>query len=597
MGFRLSTVPTSESLSSIFREESMKTRAKRYQIALLLTLLALAAFTIHAQRAVTTARSQNPNLTWGQALAAAFTSGKPASATINHKRKIPDASRADALVHPQESNDTAEAMTPAQSGGNFNITESVIAGGGERSAGGAYDQTSTIGQSALGEAGGGAFSVSGGFWQGSACSAPAITGQPQSQTVCVGSSVSFCVGATGTGLTYQWRKGGVAIPGANASCFNIPSVTPDDAGNYELVITGACGTVTSIETTLAVNAGAVINQHPLSPTVCVTQPVSFSVAATGVGLTYQWRKNTINIPGATNPSFNIPSTVLGDAGNYDVVITAACGSLTSAAAMLTVNPATAINTQPSSPTVCAGAPASFSVGATGAGLSYQWRKGGVNIPGATASSYSIASAAAGDAGNYDVIVAGTCGTATSTAATLTVNPVTAITMQPANQPACEDGPATFSVTATGVGLTYQWRRNNINIGGATASSYVIAAASAGDAGNYDVVVTGACGSVTSSAASLTLNAATAINTQPTDQTVCVAAPANFSVAASGTSLTYQWRKGGVNIAGATGSSYNIPATVAGDAGNYDVVVTGACGTVTSNSTSLTVNPLTAITTS
>ncbi|MFN8003065.1 MAG: hypothetical protein U0X75_18850 [Acidobacteriota bacterium] len=73
---------------------------------------------------------------------------------------------------------------------------------------------------------------------------------------------------------------------------------------------------------------------------------------------------------------------------------------------------------------------------------------------------------------------------------LTVNSGAAITAPPVNQTVCEGGPASFSVTATGAGLSYQWRKNGAPIGGATNSSFAIPSAAAADAGSYDVVVTG-----------------------------------------------------------------------------------------------------------
>src|SRR5438270_161249 len=112
-------------------------------------------------------------------------------------------------------------------------------------------------------------------------------------------------------------------------------------------------------------------------------------------------------------SYTIPATTAVDAGNYDVVVTGACGSATSGLASLTVNPATAITTQPVSLSRVTGQSATFSVAATGTNLTYQWRKNAVNIPGATAATYNIASAAPGDAGSYSCVVTGTCGTVTS----------------------------------------------------------------------------------------------------------------------------------------------------------------------------------------
>ena len=141
-----------------------------------------------------------------------------------------------------------------------------------------------------------------------------------------------------------------------------------------------------------------------------------------------------------------------------------------------MNSAPAITVQPTNQTTCAGTSVSFSVTATGTGLTYQWRKGAVNIGGATSATYTIAAPVIGDAGSYDVVVSGTCAPAvTSAAATLTVNSAPAITAQPANQTTCAGTSVSFSVTATGTGLTYQWRKGAVNIGGATSATYTIAA--------------------------------------------------------------------------------------------------------------------------
>ncbi|HLO40390.1 MAG TPA: S8 family serine peptidase [Phycisphaerales bacterium] len=86
-------------------------------------------------------------------------------------------------------------------------------------------------------------------------------------------------------------------------------------------------------------------------------------------------------------------------------------------------------------------------------------------------------------------------------------------------------------------------------------------------------------------------AAPSIDDQPSDETVEVYGPASFSVIASGTGLTYQWKKDGDEIDGATGSSYNIPSATLFDEGEYSVVVTGTCGSIESQSATLSVNCL------
>ncbi len=86
------------------------------------------------------------------------------------------------------------------------------------------------------------------------------------------------------------------------------------------------------------------------------------------------------------------------------------------------NNAPVISSQPASITVPEGQPATFSVSATGAlPLSYQWKKNGVNIAGATSSSYTIAHTQQSDAGQYRVTVSNNYGSATSNNATLTVS--------------------------------------------------------------------------------------------------------------------------------------------------------------------------------
>ncbi|MBI3259444.1 MAG: hypothetical protein HYZ54_08240 [Ignavibacteriae bacterium] len=124
-----------------------------------------------------------------------------------------------------------------------------------------------------------------------------------------------------------------------------------------------------------------------------------------------------------------------------------------------------ITTQPKPDTVCPGSPSSFSVTTDiPSGYTYQWRKNGNNITGATSPTYSIASAQSGDGASYDVVVTG-CTTLTSNAVTLIVNSPPSITSQPSDTNVCPSSSATLKATAVGENLTYQWKRNNTNITG------------------------------------------------------------------------------------------------------------------------------------
>ena len=171
-----------------------------------------------------------------------------------------------------------------------------------------------------------------------------------------------------------------------------------------------------------------------------------------------------------------------------------------------------------------------------------------------------------------------------------------ISAQPANQTVTAGQSATFTVVASGRGtIGYQWYKNGAPISGANFSSYTTSATSSTDNGEqFRVVVTNRNSSLTSSTATLTVNAAMlapSIATQPVNQTVTAGQAATFKAAASGTApLSFQWQKNGANIAGATSSSYITPTTTTADSGaTFRVVVSNGAGTATSNAATLTVN--------
>lgn len=352
-------------------------------------------------------------------------------------------------------------------------------------------------------------------------------------------------------------------------------------------------------------APAITNQ-PASASVDVGQTATFSVTASGSDpLAYQWQRNGVDVTAATDASYTTPAVGAGDNGAlYTVVVANAADSVTSSAATLTVNAAAAvapsITGQPASQSVAVGGAATFSVTATGsAPLSYQWRRNGADIAGATGASYTLAAAALADSGAvFTVRLSNAGGEVVSADATLTVTPVAvapAITTQPADQGVNAGQSASFTVVATGTApLAYQWRRNGAGIAGAIAASYTTPATADADNGaRFSVVVSNAATpAAVSSEATLSVSPlpiAPAITTQPASASVNVGASATFSVVATGSApLAYQWRRDGNAIAGATAASYTTPATVAGDDGAaFSVVVSNGAGSVTSGNAVLT----------
>ncbi|MEX0980938.1 MAG: hypothetical protein WDZ47_02505, partial [Bacteroidales bacterium] len=195
---------------------------------------------------------------------------------------------------------------------------------------------------------------------------------------------------------------------------------------------------------------------------------------------------------------------------------------------------------------------------------------------------------------------------TSANSSLSFHPIPVITQEPASQAVCAVGDlASFSVTATGAELTYQWRIGTTNlidggnISGATSAILTIDPVDNADiAADYNVVVSDICGrDVTSVDASLSISTEITINTQPVSQIGCQGSPVSFSVVAIGDSLYYQWRKGTVNltntgnISGATSSTLTVYSVNTSDvATNYNVIVSGKCAAdVTSANASLAIN--------
>ncbi|MFN0087470.1 MAG: reprolysin-like metallopeptidase [Blastocatellia bacterium] len=176
------------------------------------------------------------------------------------------------------------------------------------------------------------------------CAPVTISSHPANQAVCAGAPASFSVTPGGTGpFTYQWRKGGANIPTATGSSYSIASTVAGDAGGYDVVVTGSCGTATSNNATLTVSALPVVSTHPASRVVCAGETATFTAAATGAPPPgTQWQVSTdggtnfTNISGATSGTLTLPGVTPAQNGyRYRAVFSNGC-TASSSAAVLTV---------------------------------------------------------------------------------------------------------------------------------------------------------------------------------------------------------------------------------------------------------------------
>lgn len=274
--------------------------------------------------------------------------------------------------------------------------------------------------------------------------------------------------------------------------------------------------------TLAVAATTTAKPHvttaPKSVVVASGKTATFTVKASGTALTYRWYTSKDGtkwsaVSKATKSSYTVKATAALNGHRYRVVVKNAHGSVTSAAAKLTVAVTPKVTAQPKAVTVVSGKKATFTVKATGNALAYQWYaeapgKKFAAIKGATKSSYALTTSAAKNGYSYRVVASNKAGKVTSSTAKLTVLTKPKVTVtQDQQYPFAENGaPVTLRVSATGGALKYQWRRityydngdvSRDVIPGATGSTLAIAAARTADGGDYEVVVTNAAGSAVS----------------------------------------------------------------------------------------------------
>ncbi|HKR06337.1 MAG TPA: T9SS type A sorting domain-containing protein, partial [Bacteroidia bacterium] len=400
-------------------------------------------------------------------------------------------------------------------------------------------------------------------------------------TICQGKTVTFQAN-TGAGITYQWYLNGSLVPGATASSYTSSSV-----GWHSVVENTPCGTVTSDNRLVFVSSavGATVTYNtPL--TFCPNGYVQLNATPNYYATTYHWQRNGVNIPGATQLSYQAT-----DSGSYRVKASAA-GCALAYSNNFTVNKATSVTgfyIATSSTAICAGGNILLSIKSSQSfpydyiptpGYTYQWKKNGANISGATSVTYNVTSA-----GSYTCAVTATCGTYTTAARVINAYTLATVSL-------AANGPTTFCnsyvnliATISGSGNVYTtWKRNGVVIFYGYSNGQ-----SAYETGTYVCEVTNYCGTVVSNAISVTANKSPVLSAITGNTGFCRPSTGNVYSVTPQAGVTFNWTlPAGATITNGQGTN-SITVSFSSNASAGDICVTGSnaiCGAGTASCKSI-----------
>ncbi|MCR5552655.1 MAG: immunoglobulin domain-containing protein [Oscillospiraceae bacterium] len=454
---------------------------------------------------------------------------------------------------------------------------------------------------------------------------PIIEEQPEDVSGKLKESVSFRVKASGSGLSYQWqysRNDGaswVSWSGKTASLLTTTATVNNNGYLYRCRVTNAGGFALTNEVRLTVtDARPAILVQPVGLTVAEDGTAVFRLTCAGTQLSWQWQSSadggtTWSDLSGTNAA-QLP--VIGSSANngtlYRCRVTNPFGSVLSAAVKLTVMlkpPKPTITAQPEDASVKLGQTVTFRVTASGSGLSYQWYyslnagSSWTAWSGKTSASLTVTGKTSNDGCLYRCEVRNSSGSVVSRAAKLTViSTGVSVVTQPQDAAALIGNSVTFTVSAQGTGLSYQWEYSK-NDGakwytwsGKTSPSLETTVKATNNGCLYRCLVKGSDGYVYSRAARLTAkNSPPTVLVQPQDVTAPLGSAVTMHVTAWGTDVKYQWyysTDNGANFQiwnGKTSPDLELTAKTSNNGCLYRCYLVNVFGVQTSASARLTVN--------
>jgi len=461
-----------------------------------------------------------------------------------------------------------------------------------------------------------------------ACTSTTISSQPTDSIICAGANASFFVNALNA-VSYQWQvdmgagwvdlTNNATYSGVATNTLNITAASlAMNNYRYRCVVTNSCGFVNSASALLIVNTPSApsINISATAVTICQGTSVTFTAVPVNGGSSpaFQWKKNNINV-GTNSNTYSDNGLINGDIINCTVTSNGTCITTPTA---ISNNIAMIVNTQvtpsititASSNNICQGTAITFTAIPVNGGSSpaFQWKKNNINV-GSNSSTYIDNALINGDIIKCILTSSSACAipnAANSNDVVMIVNPLVtpAITVTESANNICQGTSVTFTAVPVNGGSSpvFQWKKNNINVGGNSAT-YSDNGLANGDVISCVLTSNAACAPInTISSNNVTITVITAvtpsISINSSAISICAGTPVTFTAVPvnGGTTPIYQWKKNSVNV-GINSNTYTDNGLINGDVVNCVLTSNGACITTpnaTSNNINITVSaPVTA----
>lgn len=371
-------------------------------------------------------------------------------------------------------------------------------------------------------------------------------------SVCEGNSLRLTT-TNAPNFTYQWFFNSVPINGATSSSLNVADITPAAAGTYSLRASGLCGIINPPAVTVQVISTTPPTLSPAGPVeLCEGQSVTLTASPSNA---YTWRRDGVVLTGNTSSTF-----VARQSGAYTVTSTNRCGSFTSNAVQVIVNPlppATITVTGPT--TYCTNRPERPTLTASAGPYSYQWRRDNVALE----QSREIQPTAPGC---YSVTLRNNETGCTNTSDPICItalNPPTVSLAATTETTICNGNVARLYATVTGTPVTYQWLKN-----GQPIPNNLLANLDVTSTGDYSLRIMNQCDTVTSNVIHVEVEDIR-VKLSPSRFTLCPSTTPRRITATVNTSgnYIYEWYHNGFLRTSTTSPAFDVF-----NPGQYKVVV-------------------------